>query len=72
MTIVWLCGIAGILGTLATGTGNLLYDNIPGSTQTLFEKISSLPKSGWSGCVAHGKTPRQERPGQVQCGELIG
>jgi hypothetical protein len=37
-----LCGIAGFLGALVTGLGDLLYNHIPGSTQTLYEKISSL------------------------------
>jgi len=44
VTIIRLCGIAGIFGALATGIGDLLYNHIPGSTQTLFEKMSSLPQ----------------------------
>ena len=42
ITIVRLCGIAGILGALITGAGDLLYNHIPGSTQTIYEKMSSL------------------------------
>jgi hypothetical protein len=45
ITIIRLCGIAGILGALVTGIGDLLYNHIPGSTQTLFEKMSSLPQT---------------------------
>jgi len=42
ITIIRLCGIAGILGGLVTGIGDLLYNHIPGSTQTLYEKISTF------------------------------
>jgi hypothetical protein len=42
MTIIRLCGIAGIVGALVTGLGDLLYNHIPGSTQTIYEKMSSL------------------------------
>ena len=35
-----LCGIAGIFGALVTGMGDLLYNHVPGSTQTLYEKMS--------------------------------
>jgi len=44
VAILRLCGIAGILGALTTGIGDLLYNHIPGSTQTLFQKMSSLPQ----------------------------
>jgi len=44
LTIIRLCGIAGILGAIATGLGDLLYHHTPGSTQTLYEKMSSLPQ----------------------------
>ena len=44
ITVIRLCGIAGILGALATGFGDLLYNHIPGSIQTLFEKMSSHPQ----------------------------
>jgi hypothetical protein len=44
IAVLRLCGIAGILGALATGIGDLLYNHIPGSTQTLFEKMSGLPQ----------------------------
>ena len=44
ITIIRLCGLAGIIGALTTGAGDLLYNHIPGSTQTLFEKMSSLPQ----------------------------
>lgn len=39
-TILRLCGIAGILGALITGLGDLLYNHVPGSQQTLYEKMS--------------------------------
>jgi len=42
ITIIRLCGVAGIIGALATGTGDLLYNHIPVSTQTLYEKMSSF------------------------------
>jgi hypothetical protein len=44
LTIIRLCGIAGILGALIIGIGDLLYNHIPGSMQTLYEKMSSLPQ----------------------------
>ncbi|KAF0107302.1 MAG: hypothetical protein FD146_1780 [Anaerolineaceae bacterium] len=44
ITIIRLCGIAGILGALITGMGDLLYHHIPGSKQTLAERMSSLPQ----------------------------
>jgi len=44
ITIIRLCGIVGILGALATGFGDLLYNHIPGSKQTLYEKMSSFPQ----------------------------
>lgn len=42
-TIIRLCGIMGILGALTTGLGDLLYNHIPGSKQTLYEKMSTFP-----------------------------
>jgi hypothetical protein len=42
ITIIKLCGIAGTLGALVTGLGDLLYNHIPGSTQTLYEKMSAF------------------------------
>lgn len=42
ITIIRLCGIAGIVGALLTGIGDLLYNHIPGSTQTLYEKMSTF------------------------------
>ena len=42
ITIIRLCGILGILGALVTGAGDLLYNHIPGSTQTLYEKMSTF------------------------------
>jgi hypothetical protein len=44
ITIIRLCGIAGIFGALIMGTGDLLYAHIPGSKQTLAERMSSLPQ----------------------------
>ena len=44
ITIIRLCGIAGLLGGLITGIGDLLYNHIPGSTQTLYEKMSTFPQ----------------------------
>ena len=44
ITIIRLCGIAGILGALTTGFGDLLYNHIPGSQQTLYEKMSTFPQ----------------------------
>ncbi|HLP82412.1 MAG TPA: DUF6796 family protein [Nitrosomonas sp.] len=44
LTIIRLCGIAGILGALITGIGDLLYHHIPNSKQTLAERMSSLPQ----------------------------
>jgi hypothetical protein len=44
ITIIRLCGIAGILGALATGLGDLLYNHIPGSKQMLYEKMSTFPQ----------------------------
>jgi len=38
--IIRLCGTAGILGALITGLGDLLYNHVPGSQQTLYEKMS--------------------------------
>lgn len=40
--IIRLCGIAGFLGGLVTGIGDLLYNHIPGSTQTLYEKMAAF------------------------------
>jgi hypothetical protein len=45
LTIIRLCGIAGILGALITGIGDLLYHHIPNSKQTLAERMSSLPQT---------------------------
>jgi hypothetical protein len=45
ITIIRLCGIAGILGALITGTGDLLYNHIPGSKQTLYEKMSTFSET---------------------------
>jgi len=45
LTIIRLCGIAGILGALVTGIGDLLYHHIPNSKQTLAERMSSLPQA---------------------------
>jgi hypothetical protein len=45
LTIIRLCGIAGILGALITGIGDLLYYHIPNSKQTLAERMSSLPQT---------------------------
>ena len=42
--ITRLCGIAGILGALTTGLGDLLYNHLPGSKQTLYEKMSAFPQ----------------------------
>jgi hypothetical protein len=42
ITILRLCGIAGILGALVTGFGDLLYNYVPGSKQTLYEKMSTF------------------------------
>jgi hypothetical protein len=44
ITIIKLCGIAGILGALTTGFGDLLYNHIPDSKQTLYEKMSTMPQ----------------------------
>ena len=44
ITIIRLCGIMGILGALTTGLGDLLYNHIPGSTQSLYQKMSSFPQ----------------------------
>jgi len=44
MIIIRLSGIAGILGALVTGFGDLLYNHIPGSKQTLYEKMSTFPQ----------------------------
>jgi hypothetical protein len=44
ITILRLCGITGILGALVTGIGDLLYNHIPDSKQTLYEKMSSMPQ----------------------------
>jgi hypothetical protein len=45
LTIIRLCGIAGILGALITGIGDLLYHHIPNSKQTLAERMSSLTQT---------------------------
>jgi hypothetical protein len=42
--IVRLCGIAGVLGALIMGTGDLLYYHIPGSKLSLVDRMSSLPQ----------------------------
>ena len=42
--IVRACGIAGIFGALIMVAGDLLYHNIPGSKQSLAERMSSLPQ----------------------------
>jgi hypothetical protein len=44
ITILRLCGMLGILGAWITGSGDLLYNHIPGSKQTLYEKMSTLPQ----------------------------
>ena len=44
ITIIRLCGIAGIFGALTMGLGDLLYNHIPGSKQTLYEKMSTFPQ----------------------------
>ena len=44
ITIIRLCGVAGILGALTTGLGDLLYNHIPGSGQMLYEKMSTFPQ----------------------------
>ena len=44
ITITRLCGILGFLGALATGTGDLLYQHIPGSKETVAGRMSSLPQ----------------------------
>src|SRR5262245_36376454 len=43
-TVVRLCGIAGILGALIMGMGDLLYHHFPGSTSSLAVRMSSLPQ----------------------------
>lgn len=43
--VAQLSGIAGILGALVTGAGDLLYHHIPGSRQSIEERMSSLPTS---------------------------
>lgn len=45
LTIVRVCGMAGILGALITGVGDLLYHHIPNSKLTLAERMSSLPQA---------------------------
>ncbi|MCX6058742.1 MAG: hypothetical protein NTW69_11395 [Chloroflexi bacterium] len=42
--IVRLCGIAGVLGALIMGTGDLLYHHIPGSKLSLADRMSSFPQ----------------------------
>lgn len=42
--IIRLCGVAGIFGALTMGLGDLLYNHIPGSKQTLYEKMSAFPQ----------------------------
>lgn len=42
ITIIRLCGIAGIVGALTMGLGDLLYNHIPGSKKTLYEKMSTF------------------------------
>lgn len=42
--LIRFSGIAGVLGALVTGIGDLFYNYIPGSTQSLYEKMSSLPQ----------------------------
>ena len=37
-------GLSGIVGAVIFICGDLLYNHIPGSTQTLYEKMSSLPQ----------------------------
>lgn len=44
ITIIRLCGIAAILGALVTSFGDLLYNHVPGSKQTLYEKMSAFPQ----------------------------
>ena len=44
-TIVRLCGIAGILGALITGGGDLLYHYVPGSQQPPAERMAGLPQA---------------------------
>jgi len=44
ITTIRLSGIAGILGALITGFGDLLYNHIPGSKQMLYEKMSTFPQ----------------------------
>lgn len=44
VTILRVCGIAGILGALVMGTGDLLYHHIPGSKAPVPERMSSLPQ----------------------------
>ncbi len=44
ITIIRLCGMAGIFGALTMGLGDLLYNHIPGSKQTLYEKMSAFPQ----------------------------
>jgi hypothetical protein len=45
VNILRLCGIAGFLGALIMATGDLLYHHVPGSTQTVAERMSSLPQT---------------------------
>ncbi len=44
LTIIRFGGIAGILGALIVAAGDLLYHHIPGSKQSLPERMSSLPQ----------------------------
>lgn len=43
VTLIRLSGLAGVLGALITGAGDLLYHHVPGSTQTLAGRMSALP-----------------------------
>jgi hypothetical protein len=45
LTIIRLSGIAGIFGGLIMAVGDLFYHHIPGSKQSLAERMSSLPQS---------------------------
>jgi hypothetical protein len=44
ITIIRLCGIAGVFGALIMATGDLLYHHIPGSKLSLADRMSSLPQ----------------------------
>ena len=42
ITIIRLCGIAGLVGALTMGLGDLLYNHIPDSKKTLYEKMATF------------------------------